>query len=113
MTKTVVIKAYRSEYPDPLNLPKGESVTVEERKTDWEGWLWATDRSGKSGWIPKNYIDRDGTAGILRRNYSAAELTVESGISVEVIERESGWAVVRTENGHIGWIPEDNLGLEK
>jgi len=111
MTEARVIKAYRSAYPDPLILKEGDKVRIEERPTEWSGWLWGIDGSGKGGWIPERYLVRDKDTGILNRDYNAAELTVSEGDIFELLETESGWARCRNSSGKKGWLPVDNIEI--
>jgi len=112
MTEAVVIKAYRSAYPDPLILKKGVTVKVEVRQTDWEGWLWTTTEKGNQGWVPERFVERDGGRGVLKRDYNATELTVSEGERLRVLDRESGWALCQKLSGGEGWVPEENLRPE-
>jgi uncharacterized protein YgiM (DUF1202 family) len=96
---------YQSAYPDPLKLKAGDEVKVEEKKSEWPGWLWCTDRNGNAGWIPGDYIERDGDTGTLRVDYDATELTVEAGDELEVIRERNGWAWCRKSDGEHGWLP--------
>lgn len=57
--------------------------------------------------------------GELRVNYRASASPnatplgiVSTGDQVVVLERRSGWARVRVENGEIGWLPESMLGTD-
>lgn len=104
-----VIKKHESTYPDPLNLTTGESVSVEPRECEWPGWLWATDREGRSGWVPEAYLTVIDSTAELLRDYNATELDSEAGDNVEILERESGWALCRNADGAVGWLPEDKL----
>ena len=106
-----VIKNYTSAYKEALNLIKGESVTVEPRECEWPGWLWATDREGRSGWVPEAYLNvTDATAELLC-DYDATELDAEAGDAVEILERQSCWALCRKTDGTVGWRPEDVLEI--
>ncbi len=111
MTEARVIKAYESAYPDPLILSKGESVTLEVRDSEWPGWIWAIDSSGKAGWVPKSWIERKGNRGTITKDYSAFELTVKLGDMLTILEQESGWCRCRTASGKTGWVPSENLAL--
>ena len=78
---------------------------MEARECEWPGWLWATDASGRAGWIPAAYLGVSGDAGELLRDYDATELDARAGDAVEVLERESGWALCRKTGGAVGWLP--------
>ena len=107
-----VVKDYRSAYPDPLVLRTGEKVTVEKKKTEWDGWLWCTTEKGKKGWVPEKYLEIEGSKGRACRDYDGTELTAAKGESLEIFEEESGWIWCRTEHGRYGWIPEENVRIE-
>ena len=104
-----VSSAYKSAYPDPLQLKAGDEVRVTDKKSEWPGWLWCTDRNGNAGWIPGLYIERSGDTGMLRTYYDATELTVEAGDEVEVLGEQSGWAWCRKTDGEQGWLPLNAL----
>ncbi len=110
-TKIKVVKAYRSAYPDPLRLLAEDSITIGERPCEWEGWLWCTDSTGKSGWIPESFIQREGDYGTMVTDYDATELTVEEGDILEVVGQEAGWYWCTTEDGQTGWVPTGNVSV--
>jgi hypothetical protein len=104
-----VIADYHSAYPNPIVLRSGDHLTVEDRKTEWDGWLWCTSKENKSGWVPESYIKRDRERGISLRDYDAAELSVAKGDLLMIIEMECGWLRCQCDNGRIGWVPEANV----
>ena len=107
-----VIKIYRSAYPDPVIIAKGDKVSVLKRESDWDGWLWCATENGKEGWIPEKYLETCGSQGKACRDYNGTELTVSSNESLEILEEESGWIWCRTERGDCGWIPRDFVEIE-
>ena len=104
-----VVRRYRSEFPDPLFLNKREKVSVEKKKTDWEGWLWCTTETGRKGWVPETYLEVHGAEGEALRDYDGTELSVIEGDRLTVLERESGWLWCLAEKGGLGWVPEENV----
>src|SRR5216683_1399602 len=57
-----VIADYQAFYPDPISVNAGESFDISEKVDYWDGnpnwtWIWCTDQRGKSGWVPKEWID--------------------------------------------------------
>ena len=106
-----VIKRYRSEFPDPLFLNKGERVSVERKKTDWDGGLWCLTERGKKGWVPEIYVGLDGKNGVALRVYDGTELSVSEGDRLVVLEEQSGWFWCRTEKGKLGWVPKENVEI--
>ncbi len=84
-----VIKPYRSPYPDSIFFRKGEKVTVGKEfcdDPDWHDWLWCESKNGNRAWAPKQFLEIRGTAGTLRRDYNARELSVKSGEFITVFE---------------------------
>ena len=104
-----VITDYRSAYPDPIVLSVGDEVTVEDRKSEWSGWVWCTTAKGKSGWVPEKYIQRNDSSGIALRDYDAAELSVAEGEELKIIDEESGWLRCQHEDGRLGWVPMEHV----
>jgi hypothetical protein len=59
--------------------------------------------------VPSPYVERDGSSGIMRRDYDATELTVRGGDLLEVIEEVSSWYLCRTADDQVGWVPCENV----
>ena len=98
-----------ASYPDALIAAKGSRLSFERKPTEWAGWLWCTDLSGKFGWVPESWVDINGDQCTLIRYYSTAELTVGVGDIVDGDITESGWAWVKNQNDKQGWVPLDCL----
>jgi hypothetical protein len=103
-----VIKAYRSAFPDPLVVKKGERLSILPRDTEWPGWIWCVHDSGKSGWVPENWTEKTGPACMMLRDYNATELTVRPGESISGF-LESGWVCGECPDGRKGWVPLECL----
>lgn len=41
---------------------------LQRRETDWPGWIWCTNDSGKSTWVPESWVQIDGDSCVLRRD---------------------------------------------
>lgn len=104
-----VTSAYQAAYPDPLVIKTGERLQIGDRATDWPGWLWCTNESGKSGWVPEAYIEQHNRRGLARRDYDATELSAEVGEELVVGFEESGWLWCTNQAGQSGWIPADHV----
>ena len=102
---------YQAAYPDPLILAAGDSVRVIKRDPEFPGWLWCTDQRGKSAWVPESYLDLRGNSGVLRQNYSSAELTVCAGEQLTLLKFECGWFWACRASGQPGWVPEKVIAL--
>ena len=106
-----VVAGYLSEFPDPIVVRAGQKLRIEDRQTEWPGWIWCMDDRGKGGWIPEAYIDRNEGIGFMRRDYDATELTVEIGEKLIVEGEESGWARVKASGDRRGWVPMDKIEI--
>jgi uncharacterized protein YgiM (DUF1202 family) len=104
-----VVADYRAAYPDPIFMKAGERLRVGEREEDNDAWVWCTGPSGKSGWVPVAYVQTDGDAGTALRDYSAAELSVRTGETLDVLDEEAGWVLARDQRGSCGWVPLENV----
>jgi uncharacterized protein YgiM (DUF1202 family) len=106
-----VTKNHKSEFHVSLVATKGEIVKGEERKTEYEGWLWCQNSAGVNAWVPQTYLEKTSSSGQFQflKDYNSRELTVNEGQEVIVLDEDSGWAWVRTTLGEEGWIPLENL----
>ena len=105
-----VQKAYRAVYPDPITLCPGDDVTVERRDDEYPTFVWCTaTRTGKSGWVPDAYLDLSRAPATALRDYDAAELSVEVGDELVVLEELGGWLWCRRPTGELGWVPADHV----
>ena len=100
-----VVSAHESSLPDPLLITRGDELTVLERETEWEGWLWCANHTGDGGWMPQSYVRRDGARGTALRDYDATELTVRPGELLSILDEEGGWHWCCTADGRLGWVP--------
>ncbi|MGB3905715.1 MAG: SH3 domain-containing protein [Anaerolineae bacterium] len=107
-----VIKAHRCPDPDPLIVRKGDRLRFERRETEWAGWIWCTDSSGKRAWVPENWVEIEGDSCVMKRDYNAIELSVEVGEALTVEFEESGRAWVTKDSGESGWVPSEHLDTD-
>ena len=105
---TVVVAAWAASRR-AMTLRLGDVVDVGERDDEWPEYLWCTREDGE-GWVPEPVLSMrgDGTA-VAVRDYSTAELTVEPGDEVTVIERLASWAWCEDARGRRGWVPDGVL----
>jgi uncharacterized protein YgiM (DUF1202 family) len=101
-----VIADYQAPYADPIQVNAGDEVVIDPQKhTDIPGWVWCTDRDGKSGWVPKTYLEYSGKVGTMRWDYNAIELTIHVGEKLTVHKAESDFYWVTNQKGLQGWVP--------
>ena len=106
-TQVQVTQSWDVTYPDPLTLRAGELVHTGQQDDEWPGWIWCTDRQGKSGWAPLSCleIDESGKSARARQDYSAAELAVQPDEHLLIERVESGWGWAVNQRGESGWVP--------
>lgn len=83
----------------------GHRVSVGQRDTEWPQFLWCTDTSGQSAWVPETFLDCDGAAAVLGHDYDSRELQVQVGEQLEALDAVGGWAWCRNRLGEFGWVP--------
>ncbi len=104
--KGKVIQSYERPYDDPIAVAAGDHVTPDFHKyTDIKGWVWCTARDGRSGWTPRSWLAECDGEWRMTRDFNALELTVTPGEWLDVQLEESGFYLVKMENGRTGWIP--------
>jgi uncharacterized protein YgiM (DUF1202 family) len=108
-----VITEYISAFPEPLLIKKGESLRIENKKSEWPGWVWCINNDGNEGWIPKSYLKLKGKQYIVIKDYDATELTVSKGQELLIEKEESGWIWVSDKKDNQGWIPLENVKIIK
>jgi len=106
-----VIADYESPFSDPLKLHEGDVVQIEEKESEWTGWIWCISKEGKQGWTPNNYLEIQGKNAKLLQDYDATELTVTIGEELIIGKQESGWIWVSNKEGKKGWVPLKNVKL--
>ncbi len=105
-----VIEDYQAPYPDPIQVKAGDEVDMDRSKeTDIAGWVWCTNRLGKSGWVPNSYIKIVRDRCKMVHDYSAIELTIHVGDILTVHKEESGFYWAASQSRHQGWIPIANV----
>lgn len=110
--EALVTAAYEAAYPDPLIARAGDTLRVAREDDEFPGWLWCVAANGDAGWVPEEYLDRDGAAAQLRRDYDATELTVRAGERLTLLEAVNGWWWAVRADGARGWVPARNVRLE-
>lgn len=113
MTKAVIVKEHRSNYPNPIAFSKGEKLELGNMDTEYEGWRRVKTLCGNEGWAPAAYVSAlgGGSSGIAMHDYSAAELDVDTGEHVDVKRELCDWCWVVNVNGEEGWVPRKSLEL--
>jgi len=106
-----VISDYKSPYTEPLKIRKGESLQIGKKESEWSGWVWCMNKDGMERWVPRNYLEINGSSSIMLQDYEATELTVFIGEELVIEKEESGWGWVYNKEGKKGWIPLENIKI--
>ncbi|MFW9773963.1 MAG: SH3 domain-containing protein [Candidatus Thorarchaeota archaeon] len=106
-----VISNYKSPFPNPLIIKKGDKLQIIEKESEWSGWIWCISEKGAEGWVPINYLDIQGNSAQSLRDYDATELTVAVGEELLIEDQESGWIWASNKAGKKGWVPLDNVKI--
>ena len=106
-----VTTAHTSDYPDPISLTRGDTVTIGREDDEYPGWVATTTADGNTGWAPKELLDIDESGGraTARRDYTARELDTRIGQRLTVHSQLAGWLWVCTEDDEWGWVPESSV----
>ena len=102
---------YTPKYPDPLTARAGDRVLVGTDDPEYPGWRWCTGPDGRMGWVPEQWLRREGPQATMLRDYTARELSVRAGADVRIVEAVSGWVWVTDARGQEGWIPQTCVAL--
>ena len=108
-----VIEDYNSDYTEPLVITKGEILTIGEKESEWSGWIWCTNKFGKSRWVPENYIEIYGRKCKAKQDYEATELSVKTGETLIAKKEEADWIWATNEREKSGWVPLRNVKILK
>jgi len=107
----IVVKDWVATYANPISISAGEQVELTGRQEDWDGhiWLWAKSADGLEGWIPDSLFDIGKTLHLAKDDYTAVELSCQTGQVLSGIKETHGWVYCRSADGRLGWVPRRNL----
>lgn len=92
---------------------KGEVLTSIPKESEWAGWVWCVNDSGKGAWVPESYIEKVGDRCKALSDYSSNELNVRKGELLSIIKMESGWVWCKNGKGACGWVPLENVEIAR
>ena len=100
-----VVQTYQRVYEAPISFQTGDLLHVDREDPEQPGWFWCSGPDGREGWVRGDALS--GTSGQIRatHDYSALELSVNSGDTGEALEAFGGWWRCRLPDGQEGWIP--------
>ncbi len=96
---------YEERDTNPLRLAPGNEVTVGPADRAWPGWVWVTDRNGRSGYVPESILEPlgEGVFAVIHE-FDPTVLTVRRGEKLESLRQIHGWHWCRNEKGDEGWV---------
>ncbi|WP_340616910.1 SH3 domain-containing protein [Xenorhabdus entomophaga] len=112
LRKGIVTRDYASAYPNPIKLQVGDVVSVSYSDLEYPFWVWTTNDSNISGWVPQQILHFiPPNKAICLENYTAHELTVKTGECLYLENTLNGWYWAHKESGETGWIPQEYINI--
>ncbi len=111
-----VIKSHEASYAKCLSASKGDVLKIDRNRSadnKWPGWLWCVDKDGLGSWVPEHYLRIDHETGTLLCDYDATELSADLDDRLTINKHEAGWYWCKDTNEQYGWIPAENIMLDK
>jgi hypothetical protein len=100
-----VIADHEASFPHALVFSTGDMLAVEDRKTEWEGWVWCVNPEGTGAWVPEVFVQGQGDSCVALRDYDSIELTVACGDILLACEEAGGWLWCTDSKCRRGWVP--------
>jgi len=102
----IATQQHRSNYPNPISFSPGDRLNLGARDQEYVGWIWVKTLSGKEGWAPEQFIDRQSSIeGVACESYSAYELDTVQNERLLFLMELNGWLWVKNSVEQCGWVP--------
>jgi hypothetical protein len=96
---------YEERDPDPLHLAPGDEVCVGPADRAWPGWVWASDTSGRDGYVPEEILEPLGEGRFAAiASFDPSVLTIKRGDVLDSLRQIHGWHWCRNAAGNHGWV---------
>lgn len=90
---------------NPLFLNPGDKLTGGNADQAWPGWVWVTDRGGRSGYVPSEILEPvDGNGFIATAPFDPTVLVLRRGDRLESLRQIHGWHWCQNDRGEEGWV---------
>lgn len=111
-----VVRAHRSEFPNPITFCKGAPLVVGEEyegSEGWGNWFLCHTPGQEAGWVPGQLIESLGnSAARALDDYTARELNVDEGEILTGSRILNGWLwCQKSGQPEQGWVPLANLNI--
>lgn len=115
MRKYRVIKNYKNDLQNPIQLVKGDRVHILDESNaqgDWPNWIFC-QKDHIKGWVPKQIIETVDGESIVREDYNALEFNLVSGEVLIEMRELNGWIWCQKVNNSkkFAWAPLNHLEI--
>lgn len=96
---------YEENNTQAICLEPGQEVTSGPEDKAWPGWIWATDSSGRNGYVPAEYLEplgEDRWAAL--QAFDPTVLKITRGDQLTSLQQIHGWHWCENEAGKQGWV---------
>ena len=100
-----IAKPWTASYDPALSVRRGERVTLGQNDPENPGWRWVMNAQGLGGRVPEDALQGD----VMVEDFDTAELSVQPGQVVEVLQIRLGWCHAALPEGGTGWLPASVL----
>jgi hypothetical protein len=96
---------YEEKDAFPLKLQSGDEINVGPADRAWPGWVWASDHSDRSGYVPEEILEPMGEGRFaLLEDFDPTVLTIKRGDVLESLRQIHGWHWCKNEKDQEGWV---------
>ena len=104
-TKFIANADYEERNTRALYLSAGQEVTSGPADTTWPGWIWASDSSERSGYVPAEILEPLGEdRWAAMEEFDPTVLKLRRGDEVTSLKQIHGWHWCRNGQGDEGWV---------
>jgi hypothetical protein len=96
---------YEENNTHAIRLEAGQEVTSGPADKAWPGWIWATDSSGRNGYVPADFLEplgEDRWSAV--KPFDPTVLKITRGDKLKSLEQIHGWHWCENESGKQGWV---------
>ena len=96
---------YEENNTHAIRLEAGQEVTSGPADKAWPGWIWATDSSGRNGYVPADFLEPLGEdRWSAEKPFDPTVLKITRGDKLKSLQQIHGWHWCENESGSQGWV---------
>ena len=109
--KYIVVIEHQSNYPNPIQFEKNESLPYGRKSIEFEGWIWVVTTDDNQGWAPIQYLQlqEESKTAVATQGYTAKELNTRVGDKLTLHCELNHWGWVERADGSFGWVPMNTI----